>query len=66
MDEPLIFTTKGNLPIAELAFGTRWEVTEDFIKLIEIYRLGDEVVRESAHVLKRKSIDMGLAQASFS
>lgn len=50
MTEPLIYTTKGNLPIASLAYSTVWDVTEDYIKFTETYRLGDEVVRESAHV----------------
>ncbi len=54
--EPMIYTTKGNIPISELAYATRWEVTDDYIKLVETYSLGGEVVRESAHVLTKRGL----------
>lgn len=54
--EPLIFTTKGNLPVKDLAYATRWEVTDDYTKLIETYSLNGEVVRESAHVLTKRGV----------
>lgn len=50
-EAPLIYTTRGNVPIADLTYATRWEVTGDYTKLIETYHLGGELVRESAHVL---------------
>ena len=51
MDEPLIYTSRGNLPIASLKLETEWDLTKDYIKLIERYRDSEgEVVRESAHV----------------
>jgi hypothetical protein len=53
---PMIYTTKGNLPISDLAYATRWEVTDDYTKLVETYSLGDEVVRESAHVLTKRGL----------
>lgn len=56
--EPLIYTAKGNLPIADLSYSTRWERTEDFIKFVETYRLDGEVVKESAHVLALKPLSM--------
>lgn len=49
-DQPLIYTSKGNLPIADLAYSTKWDVTPTYYKLTETYSLGDEVVKESAHV----------------
>lgn len=49
-DTPLIYTARGNLPISDLEYSTRWELTEDYVKLVEVYRLDGEVVRESAHV----------------
>lgn len=55
-EEPLIHTTKGNLPVASLVYGTRWEDTPDYVKLVETYTLNGEVVRESAHVLAKRSI----------
>jgi len=50
MDEPLIYTSKGNLPISSLRYETVWHDTKDIMKFVERYLLGDEVVRESAHV----------------
>lgn len=55
MDEPLIYTARGNLPIGNLEYETRWENTEDYVKFIETYKLDGEVVRESAHVLAKHS-----------
>lgn len=57
MDEPLIYTSRGNLPIASLQYETRWEAAEGYIKFVEVYRLDGEVVRESAHVYSK----LGLA-----
>ena len=53
---PLIHTMKGNLPIADLHYETRWEVTDDYTKLIETYSLNSEVVRQSAHVLGKRPL----------
>lgn len=50
-EEPLIWTAKGNLPLASLKYETRWEKTDTYIKFVETHFLGDEVVREAAHVL---------------
>lgn len=49
-EEPLIWTTKGNLPISILAASVTWVVTPEFVKMTETYRLDGEVVKESAHV----------------
>lgn len=49
--EPLIYTSKGNVPIASLKLSTQWDITRDYVKLIERYTdASGEVVRESAHV----------------
>lgn len=63
--DPLIHTTKGNLPIASLAYSHRWEDTPEYTKFVETYRLGDEVVRESIHVMGKKVLDVGVAQATL-
>lgn len=55
-EEPLIYTTKGNLPVASLTYRTSWVLSDAFIKFTEQYRLGDEVVKESAHVYDRKGV----------
>lgn len=65
MNEPLIYTTHGNLPIASLALSTAWEDTPDYVKMTETYRLGDEIVRESVHVLARKPLSMVGEQFNF-
>ncbi len=49
-DTPLIWTTKGNIPVADLAYTARWEFSASDIRLIETYKLGDEVVKENAHI----------------
>lgn len=49
-ETPLIWTARGNLPIDDLDYSTRWEQKDDSLALVETYRLGGEVVRESVHV----------------
>ena len=56
MSEPLIYTSRGNLPISSLDYETRWEDMPDYIKFVEVYRLDDEVVRESAHVYSKRGL----------
>lgn len=51
--DPLIYTSKGNLPVSSLKLETDWDINPNggYIKFVERYRSGDgEVVRESAHV----------------
>ena len=51
MDEPLIHTAKGNLPVSSLKLDTEWDINPQYIKFVERYRdESGEVVRESAHV----------------
>jgi hypothetical protein len=47
---PLIFTTKGNLPIDSLEYTNEWRITPEQIVFIETYTLDGEVVKQSAHV----------------
>lgn len=56
-EEPLIYTTKGHLPIASLRHEVLWDVQMPaYIKLTERYYLGDEVVKESAHVYSPQGV----------
>lgn len=64
-DVPLIYTSKGNLPISSLEYGTRWEDAPDYIKFVEIYTLDGEVVRESAHVYTKRGLSMEPQTATF-
>jgi hypothetical protein len=63
--EPMIYTTKGNLPVAGLEYLTSWQETEDYVKFVEIYKLNGEVVRESAHVLSRHGVDSEAVASSI-
>ena len=55
-DTPLIYTSRGNLPVADLAYSTAWEDTAMSTVFIEEYRLGDEVVKRSVHALSKTGI----------
>lgn len=66
MNEPLIYTSKGNVPIASLVYQTKWDVTDDFCKFTERYLdANGEVVKESAHVYDRKGVFGTGAAATF-
>lgn len=54
---PMIWTTKGNLPVSDLQCAVRWEESPDWTKMFETYTLNGEVVRESVHVLMRRGLD---------
>lgn len=56
-DVPLIWTTKGNLPVDSLEYYIGWEITEDSIVFKEQYRLEGEIVKENAHVKLLKGSD---------
>lgn len=56
-DKPLIWTTKGNVPIEDLTYQTAWDVTDAYIKFVERYLdASGEVVKESAHVYDKVGI----------
>jgi hypothetical protein len=65
MDVPLVWTSKGNLPVDELQHEVEWEVKTDYIKLIERYMLAGEIVKESAHVYSRMGVTGEAVSASF-
>jgi hypothetical protein len=57
LTEPLIYTSKGNVPIASLTYETAWDVQDAYIKFVERYRdASGEVVKESAHVYDRQGV----------
>jgi hypothetical protein len=49
-EEPLIYTTKGNLPIASLERLDGWEFGQSCINYWEEYRLDGEIVKRSVAV----------------
>jgi hypothetical protein len=62
---PLIWTSKGNLPVDELKHEVEWDVQPGYIKFVERYRLGDEIVKESAHAFSRFGVTGESAVASL-
>lgn len=52
--EPLIWTTKGNLPVASLRYETAWHDDEKQVIFRERYYLDDELVRQNVHTLLRE------------
>lgn len=56
-ETPLIWTSKGNLPVEVLQYTPRWEVTAEYVKFVEVYTLDGEIVRENAHayILKQEA-----------
>lgn len=65
-DEPLIFTSKGNVPVASLTLETEWDLKETYIKFVERYRdASGEVVKESAHVYSKIGLTGESAVASI-
>lgn len=56
MDEPLIWTTKGNLPISSLQYRHQWTDTPAETTLVEEYLLGEEIVKRNVHVMLKQGI----------
>lgn len=65
MDEPLIYTARGNLPVSSLTYQTAWDVQEDYVKFCERYLLDGEVVKESAHVYDKRGISAAAIAAQL-
>jgi hypothetical protein len=65
MDEPLIYTSKGNLPVASLKYAHSWEDTPEQITFVEEYSLDGEIVKRSAHVYLKKGLSAGVKQGAF-
>lgn len=54
---PLIWTTRGNQPVADLAYAVRWEDSPEYLKMVETYTAKDGVVvKESAHVYAKRGM----------
>ena len=62
-DTPLIYTSKGNVPIDTLRYEHRWSETEDYVSFEEIwYDQSGELVKNSRHVLAKKPLIIGVEQ----
>jgi hypothetical protein len=64
-EAPLIWTTKGNLPVESLVYETAWMDAAEFIQFKETYTLDGEIVRESSHVYSKKPLEAVGEQATF-
>lgn len=53
-DVPLIFTSKGNLPVSSLEYHTGWHIDDENIIFAEEYLLDGELVKNNVHVYKKK------------
>lgn len=65
-EEPLIYTTKGNVPVSSLRYETRWHFDDEIITFEETYFDGDEVVRRSVHKYGLKPLDVCAVQQPIS
>ena len=64
-EEPLIWTSKGNLPIASLKYAHSWEDQPDKIIFVEEYTLDGEIVKRNAHVFIKKGLESSVKQGDF-
>lgn len=66
-DEPLIFTSKGNVPISTLTYETAWlDGRPQFVQFVERYRdASGEVVKESAHVYQLQGLATEIVAGSI-
>lgn len=65
MTEPLVYTSKGNLPIKDLDYFYFWEETEDYIKFSEGYKLNDEIIKQAAHIKLKRGQDINAELAEL-
>ncbi len=54
--EPLIWTTKGNLPVSSLRYAPHWEESHEATVFVDEYFLGEESVKRSVHALSKQPL----------
>ena len=64
-DEPLIYTSKGNLPISSLTYKHEWFEDDVAITFAEEYRMDGELVKRSAHSRLKKGLDATITNQLF-
>ena len=55
---PLIFTTKGNVPLESLRHEVEWRISDEVVIFIERYFNDDDMVKESTHVKLLTGVSM--------
>ena len=62
---PLIWTTKGNVPVESVRYETKWFVSNERIEFIETYFDGEEIVRQNVHISILKGEEIIPTQAKL-
>lgn len=57
-ETPLIWTSKGNIPIADLDYKYYWLDTPDAYTFVEEYRLGDELVKSNSNSMLKRGVEL--------
>jgi len=65
LQEPLIWTSRGNLPVSSLKREEGWIDNEKETTFFEQYILDGEIVRRSVHVFLKKGLDLGIKGGAF-
>ena len=65
-ETPLIYTSKGNVPIDTLEYKTIWDDQENYISFTEQYYDGEELVKSSTHVYSKKPLEFASENGSLS
>jgi hypothetical protein len=62
---PLIFTSKGNVPVDSLRYEHRWQDNAKCVVLQEFWFDGDEIVKNNVHVMAKDGLVIGGEQAQM-
>ena len=57
-DAPLIYTSKGNLPAADLEYRHQWIDNATETTLVEEHTLDGELVKRSVHTMLKQGVEM--------
>ena len=64
--EPLIYTSKGNVPVDSLTYKKDWKVDENFVTFREFwYDTDGNLVKNNVHMFALQGLVMGGAQATM-
>jgi hypothetical protein len=64
-EEPLVHTTKGNVPLSKLQYNHAWLEDEVAITFVEEYFLEGELVRRNAHSRLKKGLEAAVQNQLF-
>jgi hypothetical protein len=64
-EEPLVHTTKGNVPLSKLQYRHFWEEDDVATTFIEEYWLEGELVRRNAHSRLKRGLDAAIQNQLF-